>query len=210
MNGRTFRPSLHDLKEHFRHIVVIDDGSDDKTYLNYLKDENIPHLDLSFNLGHWPAIQAGFKYALAKGFDAAITFDGDGQHLPEGALRILPHLLKGHDVVIGKDSNRGGISRRFCRKMLNRLSGLDVSDFTSGLRGYSRSAMAVLIHGSFLNLDYQDLGVLFMARKRGLSLIEVGVSMKIRQQEKSKVFPNFTSIMRYLFVTLTFIIARRL
>jgi len=90
------------------------------------------------------------------------------------------------------------------------LSGLDVSDFTSGLRGYSRAAMKRLIHGSFLNLDYQDLGVLFMARKKGLQLTEIPVNMEIRKGEKSKVFPNVASVMRYLFITLTFIIARRL
>jgi hypothetical protein len=139
-----------------------------------------------------------------------ITFDGDGQHLPESALRLVPLLKQGFDVVIGKDNDRGGWSRKFCRGILNQFSGLDISDFTSGLRGYSRAAMGHLIQGDFLNLDYQDLGVLFMAKKKGLQLVEVPVSMETRAGEKSKVFPNFASVMRYLFITLTFIIARRL
>mgnify|MGYP002639340007 FL=1 len=203
-------PVLHNLRFHFPEILVIDDGSDDKSYLNLLKKEGFEYIHLPFNLGHWGAIQAGFKYALAKNFDGVITFDGDGQHLPEGALRIVPGLEEGYDVVIGKDNDRGGWSRKFCRGVLNRLSGLDVSDFTSGLRGYSRAAMGQLTHGSFLNLDYQDLGVLFMAKKKGLQLIEVPVNMEIRAGEKSKVFPNLASVMRYLFITVTFIIARRL
>ena len=152
----------------------------------------------------------GLQIRLAKKFDGVITFDGDGQHLPEGALRIVPGLEQGYDVVIGKDNERGGWSKKFCWGFLNRLSGLDISDFTSGLRGYSRTAMGHLIHGSFLNLDYQDLGVLFMAKKKGLQLMEVPVRMETRLGEKSKVFPNFSSVMRYLFITLTFIIARRL
>jgi glycosyltransferase involved in cell wall biosynthesis len=203
-------PVLQNLRVHFSDILVIDDGSGDKSYLDFLKKEGFEYLDLPFNLGHWGAIQAGFKYALAKKFDGVITFDGDGQHLPEGALRIVPGLEQGYDVVIGKDNERGGWSRKLCRGILNRLSGLDVRDFTSGLRGYSRAAMGRLVQGSFMNLDYQDLGVLFMAKKKGLRLMEVPVNMEIRAGEKSKVFPNLASVMRYLFITVTFIIARRL
>ena len=203
-------PVLQKLKTHFSEILVIDDGSDDKSYLNLLKKKGFEYIDIPFNLGHWCAIQTGFKYALAKKFDGVITFDGDGQHLPEGALRIIPGLEQGYDVVIGKDNERGGWSKKFCWGILNRLSGLEISDFTSGLRGYSRAAIGQLIHGSFLNLDYQDLGVLFMARKKGLQLMEVPVRMETRLGEKSKVFPNFASVMRYLFITLTFIIARKL
>ncbi len=203
-------PVLQNLRTHFSEILVIDDGSDDKNYLALLKREGFEYIDLPFNLGHWGAIQTGFKYALAKKFEAVIAFDGDGQHLPEGALGIVPLLDQGFDVVIGKDNDRGGWSRKFCRGILNRLSGLDISDFTSGLRGYSRVAMSHFIQGSFLNLDYQDLGVLFIAKKKGLQLVEVPVRMDARVGEKSKVFPNFTSVMRYFFITLTFIIARRL
>ena len=201
---------LQNLRNHFSDILIIDDGSQDKSYLSLLQKEGFEYLDLPFNLGHWCAIQTGFKYALVNEFDGVITFDGDGQHLPEGALRIVPYLGQGYDVVIGKDNDRGGLSKKFCWGILNRLSGLEISDFTSGLRGYSRAAMGHLTHGSFLNLDYQDLGVLFMAKKKNLRLIEVPVKMETRLREKSKVFPTLTSVVRYLLITLTFIIARRL
>ena len=201
---------LKNLRTHFSDILVIDDGSDDKSYLSLLKKEGFEYVDLPFNLGHWCAIQTGFKYALIKGFDWVITFDGDGQHLPEGAIRIVPLLEQGVDVVIGGDPNRGGYSKKICRGILNGFSGLEINDFTSGLRGYSRAAMGHLVHGAFLNLDYQDLGVLFMAKKKGLKLVEIPVNMEARKGEKSKVFPNVASVVRYLFITLTFIIARRI
>ncbi len=69
------------------------------------------------------------------------------------------------------------------------MSGLDISDFTSGLRGYSRAAMGQLTHGSFLNLDYQDLGVLFMAKKKGLRLMEVPVRMETRREKNPRFSP---------------------
>ena len=200
---------LKGLRQHFSNLLVVDDGSDDKSFLAYLKDDGFEYLSFPFNLGHWSAIQAGFRYALQKGFDGVITFDGDGQHLPEGALSIMPYIEQGYDVVIGSDNDRGNFSKKICREILNRLSGLDIQDFTSGLRCYSRRAMKELTCGPFLNLHYQDLGVLFMAQKMGLKIIEVPVRMTDRVNEKSKVFPTLASVVRYMLITLTFILARR-
>jgi glycosyltransferase involved in cell wall biosynthesis len=202
-------PVLKDLRQHFSHILVVDDGSEDTSFLTHLKDERFDYVSLPFNLGHWSAIQAGFRYALKKGYDGVITFDGDGQHLPEGALTIAPYLEEGYDVVIGNDNGRGTLPKKLCWKALNHLAGLEIQDFTSGLRGYSRSAMTQLICGAFMSLHYQDLGVLFMAQKMGLTMIEVPTPMTDRVSEKSKVFPTLTSVISYMCITLTFILVRR-
>jgi len=113
-------PILKDLKRHFSDILVVDDGSDDKSFLSHLKDEGFEYVSLPFNLGHWSAIQAGLRYGLQKGFDGVITFDGDGQHHPEGALSIMPYVEQGYDVVIGSDNDRGNLSKKICREILNR------------------------------------------------------------------------------------------
>jgi glycosyltransferase involved in cell wall biosynthesis len=202
-------PVLRGLRQQFSNILVIDDGSEDKSFLLHLKHEGFEYLSFPFNLGHWSAIQAGFRYALKEGYDGVITFDGDGQHLPEGALKITPYLEKGYDVVVGNDNDRGTLPKKLCWKVLNRLSGLQIRDFTSGLRGYSRSAMKELICGPFLSLHYQDLGVLFMGQKIGLKMIEVPTRMMDRVCERSKVFPTITSVVSYMCITLTFIFVRR-
>ncbi|MGM0428446.1 MAG: glycosyltransferase family 2 protein [Thermodesulfobacteriota bacterium] len=203
-------PILKGLRTYFSHILVVDDGSPDKSFLSHLETEGFPYLRFPFNLGHWNAIQAGFRYGLTKGFEGVITCDGDGQHLPGEAHKIAPHLEEGFDVVIGSDKDRGNWNKKLCWRVLNGLSGLKIRDFTSGLRGYSRPAMETLLREPFLNLDYQDLGVLFMAQKQGLNMMEVPVRMQERAGEKSKVFPSLSSVFRYFFITLTFILVRRL
>ena len=200
---------LRELRQHRASILVVDDGSEDKSFLGVLKSEGFPFISLSFNLGHWPAVQAGFRYALARGYQAAVTFDGDGQHLPAEISRILPLLAEGCDVVIGGNRSRGGLARQLCRGILKRLSGLEVIDFTSGFRAYSRRAMETMSGPDFANLEYQDLGVLFLAARSGLRLTEVPVAMRARVGETSRVFPDLFSVLRYLFITLTFILARR-
>jgi glycosyltransferase involved in cell wall biosynthesis len=202
-------PVLEGLRRHFPHILVVDDGSEDKSFLWHLTHEGFEYLSLPFNLGHWNAVQAGFRYALKMGYEGVITFDGDGQHLPEGALAIAPYLEQGYDVVVGNDNGRGTLAKKLCWKTLNRLAGLEIQDFTSGLRGYSRSAMTALIRRPLVGLHYQDLGVLFMAQEMGLKMIEVPTPMAERAGETSRVFPTLTSVISYMCITLIFILARR-
>ena len=45
--------------------------------LEILKENNINHIDLIFNLGIGGAMQTGYKYAYQNGYDVAIQLDGD-------------------------------------------------------------------------------------------------------------------------------------
>jgi hypothetical protein len=200
---------LRRLRAYVSDILVVDDGSPNKDFVNELNEEGFNLLSLPFNLGHWGAVQAGFRYALAKGYNGVITFDGDGQHLPEEVPKIQDALDRGYDLVIGEYSERGSRFKKACWRLLKQLSGLAIHDITSGFRGYSCCAMRRLIQPVFSNLEFQDLGVLFLAKKCGLKMIEVPVKMTCRLGEKSKVYPNLVSIARYFLITLTFILAKR-
>ena len=50
-----------------------------------------------FNLGIGGAMQSGYKYALANGYDVAVQVDGDGQHKPEYLAEMLKHLRTSGD-----------------------------------------------------------------------------------------------------------------
>jgi glycosyltransferase involved in cell wall biosynthesis len=200
---------LDELKTYATNILVVDDGSYDKTYLSQLKKDGYQFLNLPFNLGHWGAVQAGFRYSLSKDYEGAVTFDGDGQHIPGEIPKLLAYLDQGYDLVIGANERRGDFFRKTCWRVFKGLSGLNVNDITSGFRAYSRQAMARLISPSFPSLEFQDLGVLFMANEMGLKAIETPVRMSARLDEKSRVFPGLSSIIRYFLITLTFILVRK-
>ena len=51
-------PVLKDLRRHFSNIMVVGDGSDNKSFLSHLRDDSLEYLNLLFNLGHW-SIYAG-------------------------------------------------------------------------------------------------------------------------------------------------------
>ena len=62
--------------------VIINDGSTDRTK-EICKKNQYHVLNLAENRGLTSGIQTGMRYALKNGYDAALQFDSDGQHLPE-------------------------------------------------------------------------------------------------------------------------------
>jgi glycosyltransferase involved in cell wall biosynthesis len=84
----------------FYDYVVINDGSKDATSeICHKNGFNI--IDLPENLGLTGAVQTGFKYALKNGYEKAVQFDGDGQHLPEYIKDLSVAIDEGNDCVIG-------------------------------------------------------------------------------------------------------------
>lgn len=81
-------------------IIFINDASRDNTEQTVVeKGEKI--INHFYNLGYGGALQTGFKYALDKGYQYVIQFDGDGQHDPADIQSILDQLKTGnYDIVM--------------------------------------------------------------------------------------------------------------
>ena len=69
-------------------VVVVDDASTDET-ADVAEAHGATVLRLPFNVGIGGAVQTGFKYALAHGYDIAVRLDGDGQHDPAELAKLL-------------------------------------------------------------------------------------------------------------------------
>ena len=77
-------------------ILIVNDGSSDATSRLARGYEGVVVVDLPKNLGIGGAVQTGFKYAARQGYQLAMQFDGDGQHLAvlhqadhhDGSLRL--------------------------------------------------------------------------------------------------------------------------
>jgi glycosyltransferase involved in cell wall biosynthesis len=97
--------SIRDLVDEIRcqriDTIVIDDGSTDGTY-RIASQTNAIVLQNAHNIGKGASLVKGFEYALAQGYDAVITMDGDGQHLPEDipAFLTAAHSQKA-GIIIG-------------------------------------------------------------------------------------------------------------
>ncbi len=80
-------------------VLVVDDCSTDRTRAVALAAA-VQVLTLPINLGVGGAMRAGFRYALRYGYDAVLQVDGDGQHDPQDAPRLIAALADA-DLVIG-------------------------------------------------------------------------------------------------------------
>lgn len=129
-------------------VVVIDDGSDDDTTA-VARAAGATVLRHAVNLGQGASLQTGFDYALAQGAEYIITYDADGQHQADDALRMLA-AVRAAGVEVGLGSRFLGDTHNLppARRLLLRAavwftrltSRLQLTDTHNGLRVLSREA----------------------------------------------------------------------
>ena len=168
--------------------VVVNDGSTDGTG-DVCRQRRYRFIDLPVNLGLAGAFQAGIKYARHRGYDCAVQFDADGQHLPE-YVADLAKALERADIAIGSRFLDGGKPRSMrafgsslLSSMIRLTTGTTITDPTSGMRAYGKRAIEELACGPNLGPEPDTLA--FLMKKKGLKVVEVPVKMAERIAGKS-------------------------
>ena len=178
-------------------VVVINDGSADLT-AERAKERGAFVLDLPYNLGIGGAVQTGYRFAEEMGYDIAIRFDGDGQHDPKEAHKLLDPIKDGQaDVVIGSRymETGNGYKSSFIRFMGIKLFGAitswithrKISDVTSGFQAVNRRVIEFYSHD--YPSDYPEIETIPLLHRAGLRAVEVPVSMKERQAGHTSITP---------------------
>ena len=190
--------TLEDLKEHCPEAdpLVINDCSTDGT-LAWLRDNDVPHLDLSANLGIGGAVQAGYLYARERGYEVAVQFDGDGQHEAVYLPKLIAKIENGlADIAIGsrfveKEGFQSSGARRagigFLSRLIRLLSGVHILDVTSGMRAVNRRFIEE--YAARYPQDYPEPEAILTAALLGARIAEVPVQMKEREEGKSSISP---------------------
>lgn len=139
-------PIVSDIVRGNYSVVLVDDGSQDKTGQIALAAGAtvVTHL---VNLGQGAALQTGIKFALQQGAHTIVTFDADGQHRPSDIARLVDAFKQSNaDYVLGSrflGSSRGmPLQRRLLLYaaiwFTRAVTGLRLSDTHNGLRAMSR------------------------------------------------------------------------
>ena len=181
-------------------ILVIDDGSTDNTKKEAILAgaEVISH---NQNKGVGVAFQTGLNWALSSDVDLLVNIDADGQFDANDISTIIdPVLNNTTDVVVGDRFNEGRpkdmpLGKYYGNKMMsfliNQLSGLKLTDVSSGFRAFNREAMYSLnLMGNF---TYTQESILDLSIK-SIRIKNVPVKVTYFKARKSRVASN---LLRY-------------
>jgi len=137
---------LKDLGKTKLPVIVVDDGSKDKTY-EVAKKHKVTLLRHRVNLGKGAALKTGFEAAFLKRADAVITMDSDGQHKISDLPQFIDKLKEEkYDIVFGsRDFSHKvplvrSLGNQFALNLIRLLFGVSVSDLTCGFRGVTKKA----------------------------------------------------------------------
>lgn len=179
--------------------LIVNDGSIDST-VQICRDSGYPFLDLPCNLGLAGAFQAGIKYAYRHGYDCAIQFDADGQHLPQ-YIPDLERALEHADIAIGSrfvNQPKGTSLRMFgsniIQSAIKLTTGETIHDPTSGMRAFNARMIKLLALG--LNMGPEPDTVSYLIRSANAKVVEVPVTMAERKAGES--YFNWKSSAKYM------------
>jgi len=106
--------TVRDVPPWVDHVLVIDDASRDRTFLeaSRLRRRGLEVLQHPRNRGVGAAIATGYRRALALGVDAAVVMAGDGQMDPADLPALLAPVVEGEaDYVKGNRFAHGDVWR---------------------------------------------------------------------------------------------------
>lgn len=182
-------------------VVLVDDGSTDRS-VEIIRALPVYYLQHLMNLGQGAALQTGITFALFKGAEYIITFDGDGQHAVSDVENLLLPLKNEEvDIVFGSRFKGGSFTNMSAgRKMMITIArwinylftGFLLSDAHNGLRAMNKKAAASIqikeqgmAHASeilfqvkkinFVFAKYRFLSCILITPERRASLLYMGL-----------------------------------
>ena len=185
-------------------VVVVDDASTDATARLAAEAgaEVIPHC---CPLGYAESVATILLWALRTDVDVLVLLDADGQHDPRDAPRLVERLERsGASVVIGSRPVGGRtlprrVGNELFSGLVRLLTGLAVTDTTSGFKAMARPVFRPLLESHFVDFHAESIVHL---RTFGFRIEEVGVEMASRRAGRSMhgwaapfVYPAKTALM---------------
>jgi glycosyltransferase involved in cell wall biosynthesis len=173
-------PLVRDLRLRELDVAVVDDGSSDRTQ-HIAREEGATVIRSERNLGKGKSLARGFRYALEAGYQAVITMDGDGQHLPED----IPFFLRlascsQSAVFVGNRMHKAKnmplpryLTNRLMSWMISFVAKQNIPDTQCGFRLFKRPAIENL---ELRTCRYEtESEILLQCSRRGLKIESIPI-----------------------------------
>ena len=175
-------------------VLVCDDASHDQTHDAALEyQRSTTHLPLHIlrhpiNLGYGGNQKAGYAWAQELGLDVIVLLHGDGQYAPELLPEMVAPLLNGSaEAVFGSRmmeqgaARRGGmplyklVGNKILTRWENAMAGTHLSEWHSGYRAYSVSALQKLaLERNSDGFDF-DTQIILQLHASGARIMEIPI-----------------------------------
>jgi glycosyltransferase involved in cell wall biosynthesis len=181
---------------HVPSVIVVDDGSGDDT-AKCLAGLPVTVLRHASNRGKAASLWDGIQLALARGAQAVLTLDADGQHRPDDIPRLLAagRRWSRHIIVAARVNDRRVVpgSRRFANWMadfwISWAAGLPIRDTQSGFRLYPAEALkrVRVAHGRWHGFVFES-EVLIEAARQGYYTKSISIDAVYRPGARASYY----------------------
>lgn len=196
----------------FFEIIVVNDGSSDKTEEFANNNVNTIVITHGYNRGIGAAVRTGLQYAEKNNFDIVVKFDADLQHDPKDIDNlIMPLIFNKSDLVYG-DRFSGKINykmpllrkygNRFFTNVMKLITKYNISDSQPGLFAGNKKFISNVTIFSDFNYTQQ---VLYSSYIGGLRFSQVAINFNERQFGSSfvKLSYPFKAIFQIILLMIT-------
>jgi len=191
-------------------VLIVDDNSPDgtaeiveglQTYYNH-EHTRLHLLKRPGKQGLGTAYIAGFRYALAQGYEFLLEMDADFSHDPKDLVHLYNACaLQGADLSIGSRYATGVnvvnwpmgrvLLSYFASMYVRLITSMPIADTTAGFVCYSRKVLSTIPLDKIKFVGYAfQIEMKFVAWKYGFKLVEVPIIFTERVRGESKLSPG--------------------
>ncbi len=190
-----------ELKNKNYEIIVVDDGSTDKTF-EIATGLGVKVIRHEFNKGYGASLKTGTRESSG---EIVLFLDGDGQHNPKDVRPLLKHFPE-YDMVVGartKSSSYKPLLRRPGKRILsmfaNFLAGTKIPDLNSGLRAFKKDILLKYIHLLPSGFSFSTTSTFaFMKSNRRVKYVPIATRKRVGKSSVKQFRHGFQTIMLML------------
>ena len=176
---------VNDLKEDFKKIIIVNDGSESDEVFNKIKDiKGCIILTHEVNMGKGEALKTAFNYYLdnlSNKYLGVITLDADGQHLVSDVIKMSEKLAESDKFILGtrlfntkSTPLRNKLGNRITSRVFKWIYKVYIKDTQTGLRGIPNRLIKKLSKVTGSRFEY-ELNVLIKLVKMHEEIIELDI-----------------------------------